>query len=77
MAQKHPAPPTDCQSRPWLTRAHGECAFPVSGEGAETFSCCDECAPRSEYCATHRKLIQGPRAPAFADLLREYARFLA
>lgn len=44
--------PTD--SRPWTTRRFGECAAPVSGEGAETHSCCAPVDGESVWCAAHR-----------------------
>lgn len=45
--------------RPWLTREFGECAWPVSGQGADTFSCCapvDD--PKRPYCARHSRIRQ-------------------
>jgi hypothetical protein len=44
--------------RPWLTRAFGECAFPVDGDGAETRSCCLPVA-RGSYCFTHVRIMRG------------------
>lgn len=42
-------------AKPWTERKFGECAFPVSGSGADTMSCCQ---PTSEtYCPAHRKLM--------------------
>jgi GcrA cell cycle regulator len=45
--------------RPWSTRAFGECAYPVSGEGADVQSCCNPCVPIVgwSYCAAHRELM--------------------
>jgi hypothetical protein len=68
---------THSQPRPWLTRGHGECAFPSDGEGADTLSCCKPCDGGTPYCAVHRWRMKGPRAPSVIDLLREFARFLA
>ena len=47
---------TDTPPRHWLTRLLGECAWPVSGEGASTLSCC---APTNgaTYCAAHAALM--------------------
>lgn len=45
------------KARPWLTRAFGECAYPVSGEGADTLSCCLPTGGPAAYCAAHRKLM--------------------
>lgn len=42
-------------ARPWLERALGQCAYPVAGEGADTWSCC---APTDRtYCAGHAALM--------------------
>jgi GcrA cell cycle regulator len=43
-------------AKPWTVRKFGECAFPVSGEGADTLSCCLP-APEGSYCPAHRKLM--------------------
>jgi hypothetical protein len=47
-------PPTEIAAapRPWLSRAAGECAFPVDGEGWTTRACCNTC-PGAAYCAAH------------------------
>ncbi len=56
-----PAPPVGIARapRPWLTRAAGECAFPVDGEGWTTRACCN---PRAggAYCAAHRARMFRP-----------------
>lgn len=44
----------DSTPRPWTTRRFGECAAPVSGEGAETHSCCAPVDGDSAWCAAHR-----------------------
>jgi GcrA cell cycle regulator len=49
--------------RLWTTRKRGECAFPVSGDGADTYSCC---APiyttlNFPYCKAHLKVMTQPR----------------
>ena len=77
MANVEQAQNPDCQPRPWLTREDGECAFPSGGSGADTLSCCRPCVPGKQYCAEHRRRMKGPRAKSVAELLHEYARFLA
>lgn len=47
-------------ARPWISRSFGECAYPVSGEGADTFSCClpvhsREDGSLSVYCRGHHE----------------------
>ena len=49
--------------RPWMTRTIMECAFPVSGDGADTYSCC---APiyttfKFPYCLEHLKVMTVPQ----------------
>ena len=61
--------------RPWLTRRPGECAFPVDGKEARTRSCCNPCG-RATYCAAHRAVMRGPRAPSPDDMLRDLARII-
>lgn len=40
--------------RPWLTRRFGECAWPISGAGIDTVSCCAATSnPGKPYCAAH------------------------
>ncbi len=45
--------------RPWLTRAEGECAFPVGGEGAGLSSCCNP-SGAATYCPAHQAAMRGP-----------------
>lgn len=54
-----PPPPVSIARAPrsWLTRAAGECAFPVDGEGKATRACCNRC-PSGLYCAVHLALIR-------------------
>lgn len=40
-------------AKPWLARRFGECAYPVSGLGADVLSCCAGTDGQT-YCATHR-----------------------
>lgn len=58
------APPCDVTlAKVWTERRFGECAFPVSGEGADTLSCCQPSGPRG-YCGVHRALMYTPgRSP--------------
>jgi hypothetical protein len=51
--------------RPWLSRAPGECAFPVAGEGVSTLACCNPSGARS-YCAAHRRAMRGPQMSSAA-----------
>lgn len=51
---------TDTPPRPWLTRKFGECAYPVSGEGADVFSCCAPTSGASSYCGAHARLCFNP-----------------
>lgn len=41
---------TTVEPRPWLTRKFGECAFIVSGEGADAFACCAPARPSPDWC---------------------------
>jgi hypothetical protein len=49
--------------RPWITRADGECAYPVDGAGAETRSCCNA-SGRATYCPAHQAAIR--RSPSLS-----------
>lgn len=50
-------------AKPWTERAFGECAFPISGTGAETFSCCAPTRGRT-YCGLHRAIMfAAPKPP--------------
>ena len=57
---------TGFEARPWISRAPGECAWPVAGEGEHVLACC---APVGHdraiwaYCPAHRGLMFRP-APA-------------
>lgn len=59
--------------RPWLTRASGECAFPVGGRGWTTRSCCNPCGAAT-YCPAHAGVMRGPAAPPIADVERDLRR---
>jgi GcrA cell cycle regulator len=41
--------------KPWLERLSGECTWPVSGEGADTFSCCAPVTPGTCWCEDHNR----------------------
>ena len=57
--------PLDATSpRPWLTRAAGECAFPVGGDGDALLSCCAAVSGGSAYCPTHHRIVFRPVSPA-------------
>jgi hypothetical protein len=46
--------------RVWTTRLLFECQFPVSGDGADTFSCCKPIKTAFGYCPAHRKRMYSP-----------------
>lgn len=50
--------------RNWLTRAFGECAFPVGGEGDGLLSCCAPVRGRSVYCPAHHAIAFQSTTPA-------------
>jgi len=50
--------------RHWLSRAFGECAFPVGGEGEGLISCCAPTQPRSAYCPAHHAIAFRAVSPA-------------
>lgn len=45
-------------ARPWIERGPGQCAYPISGEGADTFSCCAPTA--ATYCKAHAAVMFKP-----------------
>jgi hypothetical protein len=53
--------------RPWLSRASGECAFPVDGDGWTVRSCCNWCLGAS-YCEAHRAVMRGPAGASAAQM---------
>jgi hypothetical protein len=61
--------------RPWLTRAQGECAFPVDDEGQSTRACCNP-SGADTYCPPHRAAMRGPEAPSFDELVRDLLPYL-
>lgn len=60
------APLPGTTPQPWLSRAFGECAFPVGGEGGALVSCCAPVKPRSAYCPAHHGIVFKLAAPAAA-----------
>jgi hypothetical protein len=58
-----PPPPVDASNaKPWTERTFGECAFPISGEGADMLSCCTPTGGKT-YCRAHHALVyQAPEA---------------
>lgn len=47
-------PPVDVShAKPWTERVFGECNWPVSGEGADTFYCCAPVKGERTWCAAH------------------------
>lgn len=56
-AEPKPPPLVDASAaKPWLERKFGECAYPISGEGADTFSCCQPADPHG-YCKAHAQAM--------------------
>ena len=50
-------------ARPWITRQSFECKFPVSGIGADTFSCCKPTKLLYGYCEEHNAVMYLPQKP--------------
>jgi hypothetical protein len=44
-------------ARHWLTRANGECAYPLVPDGAATISCCAPVMGSSPYCEAHKRVM--------------------
>lgn len=51
-----PTPVDASFARAWTSRRFGECAAPISGEGADTLSCCTPCGDHT-YCKAHRAVL--------------------
>lgn len=47
----------------WTLRKTFECQFPVSGQGADTFSCCAPISTMYGYCKAHRKRMYDTPRP--------------
>lgn len=75
-------------ARPFTLRAFGECAYPISGDGADTLSCCQPVTPvvirevggkptGGRYCRSHEKLMYVPSKPRAMtrDLIRSTRRY--
>ena len=60
---KPPKSVTGSTPRLWTTRKMGECAFPVSGDGAEVYSCCEpvHTTLKFPYCKEHMKVMIIPQ----------------
>jgi hypothetical protein len=58
------APLPGTTPRPWLSRAFGECAFPVGEDAEGLVSCCAKTRPRSGYCPAHHAIAFRPLSPA-------------
>lgn len=60
--QERPQPVSEPISSPnakvWTERAAGECAYPISGGGADTVSCCNRCV--GSYCCAHQLIVYQP-----------------
>lgn len=56
-------------AKPWTARKFGECAFPISGEGADTLSCCHKANDRG-YCDAHWRLMTKEVQPTKRDTMR-------
>ena len=64
------------QARPWLSLERGECAWIVSGEGADAMVCCKRVKPGKPYCPTHAARAASPNQPAkVKDLARSLRRY--
>lgn len=60
-------------AKPWMERKRFQCAFPVSGEGAEVMSCCAPVWETRNYCQAHsQRMFVKPRTEAQreADMIR-------
>lgn len=55
-------------ARPWVERGPGQCAFPVSGAGADTYSCCRP--TKANYCAEHWRIMTAPTQPTLRKTMR-------
>lgn len=60
-------------AKPWLERAFNECAYPLIGEGADTFSCCNPTGGHT-YCAAHRRVMFNPSPEPIERLAKWAAR---
>lgn len=51
-------------ARPWIERRSGQCAFPISGSGADAWSCCAPTEEKHTYCRTCEAIIYAPDQPS-------------
>ena len=71
---------TGFEARPWISRAPGECAWPVAGEGEHILACC---APVGHdrtawaYCPAHRGLMFRPAPVVDVEQLLRRTRLAA
>jgi hypothetical protein len=61
--------------RSWLTREHGECAYPVAGHGKAVLSCCNPCG-EGGYCEPHAAALRGSPDPWTETLEAEIIQWL-
>lgn len=64
------------EARPWITRRFGECAWPVSGDGADVMSCCATVQAGMPYCPDHVARAYYPSKTSPKELARSVRRFL-
>lgn len=74
-----PPPPAEAIAlapRHWETRRPFECAYPVSGEGADILSCCNR-TPKT-YCTAHLAIMHGSMPKSWSEYDKErFARKVA
>lgn len=63
-------------AKPWTERAFGECAYPVSGAGADTLSCCQPAGEKG-YCKAHWAVMTKPLTPTDRKRLQRLGRLAA
>jgi hypothetical protein len=64
------------EAKVWTERKFGECAAPVSGEGAETMSCCARTFGKT-YCAAHQAIFFRKPEDTGSRFVNGVARFAA
>ena len=69
-----PADESPSTARIWTERLAGQCDYPVSGERADTFSCCAPVQFGSHYCPSHHELCyyEGLDARKLSRSLRRF-----
>lgn len=70
------APLRGSNPKPWELRLGGECAFPVVGSGAATWSCCEPVELLRAYCHGHCEILAGrpwPPLDPFGHGLNQWA----